>query len=263
MLATRLRELVARVHELDPQVRESASDSVHQMRLAVRRLRGTLASYDPAFDDDATDEVRRELQWFGFTLGEVRDLEVMSQRVRDLDHEAPALLSELEAEHQRARERLAAAMASPRYAGLLERLAALADDPPFTAVAHLPASGLVQAQGRRDWRRIRGRVDTLPAPEDAGYEEHLHEVRKAAKRLKYLLETGRSVTGVEAKMLLRLLTLFQRRLGDHHDASLTGRLLADAGQPSEEVEAEAAAVAEEFPALWRRLSAHKVLRWLH
>ena len=263
MLAARLRELVARVHELDPQVRERGSDSVHQMRLAVRRLRGTLASYYPAFDDDAIDTVRRELQWFGSTLGEVRDLEVMAQRVRELDHQAPALLAELEAEHERARERLAEAMASSRYAALLGRLATLADDPPFTAVAHLPASGLVRAQGLRDWRRIRGRVDTLPAPDDAAYEKHLHEVRKAAKRLKYLLETGREVTGAEARMLLRLLTSFQRRLGDHHDASLTGRLLTDAGQPSDEVEAEAAAVAKEFPALWRRLSAQKVLRWLH
>jgi CHAD domain-containing protein len=187
----------------------------------------------------------------------------MAERVRELDHQAPALLAELETEHERARERLAAAMESSRYAALLEGLAALAHDPPFTAVAHLPASGLVRAQGRRDWRRIRGRVDTLPAPDDAAYERHLHEVRKAAKRLKYLLETGREVTGTEAKTLLSRLTSFQRRLGDHHDASLTGRLLADAGQPSAEVEAEAAAVAEEFPALWRRLSARKILRWLH
>ena len=270
MLAGRLDELVGRVRELDAGLRAPDGGSTHEMRLAVRRLRSTLVSYAPAFDRARTDELRRELQWFGSVLGEVRDQEVLTQRVLDLDQESPQrsnqltdLLAATRSERESARERLAVALASDRYAALLEQLASLAAAPPFTEVAYLPARDLVRAQGRRDWRRIRGRVETLPAPGDAAYGEHLHDVRKAAKRLRYLLETGRPVIGAEARTLRRRLMSFQRRLGDHHDAALTGRLLADAGQPSDEAEAQAAAVAAEFPALWRRLSARRWRRWLH
>jgi CHAD domain-containing protein len=263
LLAARLRVLVARVGELDAHLRTDDAASVHELRLAVRRLRSTLASYSPVFEEARTADVRRELRWFGSLLGEVRDQEVMVQQVELLDDRGTAvLLAELRGRHASAQDRLSEALVSPRYAELVESLHALAAEPPFTDLALMPARDLVRIQGRRDWRRIRGRVDTLPAPDDATYEEHLHDVRKAAKRLRYLLETARPVTQAESRSLRRRLASFQRRLGEHHDASLTGRLLVRAGHPAQRAQAEADAVAAEFPELWRRLSRSRLRRWL-
>jgi CHAD domain-containing protein len=123
--------------------------------------------------------------------------------------------------------------------------------------------------------RVQERVNTLPPVADAAFDEHLHGVRKAAKRLSYGLETGTPVAGDDAVRLRRRLTLFQRRLGDHHDATLTRRLLTGVTDSVTEpgrragivelrarAEAEAAAIAAEFPRLWRRLTSGDVRSWL-
>jgi CHAD domain-containing protein len=275
LLAARLRELVARIRVLDPQVRHGAPTSVHEMRLASRRLRATLGSYQTAFDVDEAEALRGELQWFGSLLGEVRDREVVRARVGELDQESTALLDGLEAEHRHARATLMDAMESPRYEALVALMEAFADRPPFTALAALPARVLVRSGARRDWLRVQERVNTLPPTADEAFGEHLHGVRKAAKRLSYGLETGTPVEGDEAVQLRRRLRLFQRRLGDHHDATLTRLALTGVADTASEpgrrtrlaeltarAEAEAAAIAAEFPRLWRRLSSSDVRSWL-
>ena len=262
MLRGRLRELVARVHELDPLVREGADDSVHDLRVTIRRLRSTLGSYAPAFVASEAVPIRRELQWFGARLGEVRDPEVQVQRLAELGDEAGTLQARLDREHRAARAGLLTSMDEPRYAALLARLDALAAEPPFTQVAQASAEELVRAGAYKDWRRVRDRVTALPTPEDGTFPEHLHEVRKSAKRLQYLLESGRAVAGDDAARLRRRLAKFQRRLGDHHDATVTQELLAETGSGATEAASEAAEVAAEFPTLWRRLT-ERARRWLH
>lgn len=253
LLRGRLRELVARVHELDPQVRANADDSVHDLRVTVRRLRSNLASYAPALVADETAPIRSELQWFGARLGEVREPEVQVQRLAELGDEAGTLLARLVVEHRAARAGLLASMEEPRYAALMARLDALAAEPRFTRAAQASAEELVRSRAQEDWRRVRDRVAALPGPEDGTFPEHLHEVRKAARRLQYLLESGRPVAGDDATRLRRV-TKFQRRLGDHHDATMTQELLAETGNGGNEAAREAAAVAAEFPSLWRRLT---------
>ena len=262
MLSDRLRELVARVHELDPRVRDGAVDSVHDLRVTVRRLRSTLTSYAPMFVASEAEAIGGELKWLGAQLGEVRDPEVQVQRLEDLGHADSDLHTQLDATRLAARERLLASMSGDRYAALLARLDALAADPPFTSAAQVPAADLVRARAHMDWQRVEDKVTDLPSPREAAFPEHLHEVRKSAKRLQYLLESGRAVAGDDAARLRRRLTKFQRRLGDHHDATLTQELLAEAGAPETAAESEAAAVAEEFPTLWRRLTG-RARRWLH
>lgn len=49
--------------ELDPAVRRDVEDSVHSMRVATRRLRSTLKSYDTVLDRAVTDPIGDELKW--------------------------------------------------------------------------------------------------------------------------------------------------------------------------------------------------------
>ena len=61
------------MRRLDPAVRLDADDAVHKMRVAVRRLRSTLATYRRLLDRDVTEPLRDELKWLGGVLGAVRD----------------------------------------------------------------------------------------------------------------------------------------------------------------------------------------------
>ena len=52
-----------RLKALDPLVRENAPDSVHQMRVAARRLRSTLQAYPAILPKPATQHLRAEQKW--------------------------------------------------------------------------------------------------------------------------------------------------------------------------------------------------------
>ncbi|MCI0546219.1 MAG: CHAD domain-containing protein, partial [Candidatus Rokubacteria bacterium] len=52
-------------------------EDLHQMRVAVRRLRAILRAGRPLFERRWVDGLRRELDWLGTALGEVRDLDIL------------------------------------------------------------------------------------------------------------------------------------------------------------------------------------------
>lgn len=253
LLRARLRALVGRLHELDPALRQDPTASVHAMRLVVRRLRSTLASFRRVFVPMSIEPIRQELSWLGSLLGDVRDQEAVAETLQDASDPAPAALARLDARLAEARARLATGLDSPRYAALVGGLDALAHDPPFTRRAARPADELVRAQARRDWARIKALVDDLPPRDDPSYETGLHDIRKAAKRLQYLIETGEDVLGPEGQTLLRDVRAFQTRLGEHRDAALASQLVAEAGGSPHELHRRASDAVDDVPALWHRL----------
>ncbi|HEX2550843.1 MAG TPA: CHAD domain-containing protein, partial [Nocardioidaceae bacterium] len=72
-----LKVQVAKLRSLEPEVRADEFDSVHQMRVATRRLRATFRSFGPVIPRSATGKVAAELKWLGGLLGEARDGEVL------------------------------------------------------------------------------------------------------------------------------------------------------------------------------------------
>src|SRR5262249_17091294 len=72
-----LAEQVATMKALDPAVRGDEPDAVHQMRIAVRRLRATLRTFGgiiwPRQDGQAVDQLASDLKWLGTVLGGPRD----------------------------------------------------------------------------------------------------------------------------------------------------------------------------------------------
>ena len=77
-LAAQAEELAA----LDPMVRRFRPDSVHQMRIATRRLRSTLRTFGAVISDAASEHVAAELKWLGDVLGRERDNEVLAAHLR-------------------------------------------------------------------------------------------------------------------------------------------------------------------------------------
>src|SRR5213079_1924431 len=76
-----LKVQVAKLLSLEPKVRADEFDSVHQMRVATRRLRATLRSFGMVIPRPATGKVAGELKWLGGLLGEARDGEVLAQHM--------------------------------------------------------------------------------------------------------------------------------------------------------------------------------------
>ncbi|MBF4625231.1 CYTH and CHAD domain-containing protein [Clavibacter sp. VKM Ac-2872] len=238
VLARGVRDLVA----ADPHVRADEHDAVHRMRVAVRRLRSALRTHQDVIDPAATAPVRAELTALGTVLGGARDLEVLRDRVvwsvveHDTetvpDHVGDALHDVLDERYRRARERVIRALSSARYHALLDDLDRLVADPPLTHDASAPAGPALHAALRRDAERVGRRAAVAQeAVGEAARTEALHEVRKAAKRLRYAAEevSGRTVQ-VLGRKTMRLATAAEEvhdELGEHRDGLAMQRVLRD------------------------------------
>lgn len=287
VLHARLVEQVAALLRSDCDVRREAHDGVHQLRVACRRLRGALATYRPLVDRAVTDPLRDELRWLARTLGDGRDAEVVADHLRERIAALPReqvhgpvrrRVDRTYAERLRVADRHAQqVLDSPRYLRLLGRLDALVAAPPFTEVAHEPAAEVLPARVARDWRRLRDRVALLEeAADQEAHEEALHDVRKAAKRLRYACEVLEPGWGGPAKRLRKAAQEVTQVLGDRQDsavaradlrriartATVSGESAFTYGVLHAREEVAGAEREEAFAEVWQRVRRKKLRAWL-
>ena len=67
-----LRAQAQAMTSLEPRVRADEFDSVHQMRVATRRLRAALRTFALVIPDTDSQHLAGELQWLGRLLGQAR-----------------------------------------------------------------------------------------------------------------------------------------------------------------------------------------------
>lgn len=237
--AAYLREQVDALVRWDPEVRRDTPDAVHKSRVAARRLRSALATFQPLLDRERTEPVRDGLRWWGQVLGDARDAEVARDRVHAVVDRLPdelvvgpvhaRVVDELDARYRDALRGAVGQMSERRYLDLLDSLEALAADPPLTDAASAPATDVLPALARKTWKRTRRRARAAAAADGARRDELLHDVRKAAKRARYAGESMQGAVGKDAARFARRFEDVQDALGEHHDAVALGRDLRALG----------------------------------
>ncbi|HEV7535035.1 MAG TPA: CYTH and CHAD domain-containing protein [Acidimicrobiia bacterium] len=270
----------------DPGVRLGDDmEDVHQARVGTRRLRSDLRTFRPLLDPDWVAGLREEAGWYAALLGDVRDTEVLMER---LEHQAAGLPKEdraavkpivarLAREREAARKRLLAGMDSPRYVGLLDRLTDATSEPAFAASDRGEGPGRAAADAlpglvRRPWRRLAKAVKALP---EVPADEQLHAVRILAKHTRYAAEAAARVAGKPATAFAKQIAAVQTVLGDHQDACVMEAWLRAAGPKTRSTKeamligqliglqrAEAAANRAAWPEAWARASDPALRGWL-
>ncbi|MBC7304474.1 MAG: CHAD domain-containing protein [Nocardia sp.] len=220
-----LREDIDRLFAAEPDVRADVYDSVHQMRVATRRLRSVLRSYRKLFA--AEEATGAELKWLADLLGVARDAEVRGERFADLlaDYDdvpaevTAALVVGSRQAYADAHAEILTALDGKRYRRLRKVLKTWRTDPPLApALAHDDASEVFGNVLRRDRKRLRALVFAEPTATPGDRVELLHDIRKGAKRLRYSCEAASAVLGPEASDLGARAKRLQSVLGDHRDA---------------------------------------------
>lgn len=219
------------IDDLDPEF-------LHELRVAVRRSRSLLAAGRRVLPGDVRQELREAFAWLGGVTGPARDLDVQVMGWPELTAvltppQAEALapvLRHLEAERVATHAEVAAALRSERAVGIRDRFRGwldLSDEEvqggreatmPLGVVAadRLRAA---QRQVLRAGRRIRS--DSPPAD--------LHQLRKDAKRLRYLLESFAALGGKRrTRTVVDELRRLQDNLGAFQDAQVQAERLRDA-----------------------------------
>jgi len=221
-------------------------DGVHQQRVRVRRLRSVLGGFHDLLDGRDAVRLRVAYAEWGRELGVVRDIEVRatvaSASLTAAGIDDPAVVrrlidSEREA-YAAAHARLVELAASPRAQERQRELRAFADSP-AVAEPERPAApvlaDVVQAQVKRVRKSAR-RLD--------GSDERYHDLRKAARRAKYVAEAvADAAPGIltsEVQALAEAGDDLHDALGAHRDGMLLahrarreGALAGHAGERSD------------------------------
>ena len=283
-----VEEQARRLKALDPMVRRDEPDSVHQMRVATRRLRSTLQSFGAVLSAAGTRHLGNELRWLSHVLGDARDSEVLAGHIQsDVDHMPTELVmgpvkarlrehfAPLEAQTRTA---VLEALDSERYFALLNGLDRILASPPLGPDATVPAKkGLARAVARtyrRTDRRLR-RARKAHAGEAANVA--LHGARRAAKRARYAAEVAQPAYGKQARRFGKQMKKLQSSLGTHQDAVIARNAIRELGVRTH-LEGEnaftfgllhehntTAARDSERQAWtdWKRTSRPKYRKWLH
>ena len=227
---------VQALQDADLMVRTGQPDAVHQVRVACRRLRSTLAAFRPVLDRSQTDRLREELAEVGSALSPTRDAEVALAHLRELVAAQPVelVLGPVAARLQQAAIKDEQAgdvharrtLSSAGYLQLRDDLDALVAEPPLTEAAGRPADEVLREVLARTARRLTHAVE---AAQDSDEDEALHDVRKAAKRLRYTADAAVPVLGRPVADLVSALKGVQEVLGERQDTFITRPLLQQIG----------------------------------
>jgi len=217
-----------RLADREVEVRLGLHDGVHQMRVTARRLRSALATCRPLLEGDSGRRLEAELRWLGQELGELRDLEVMRDRMMAAIDAQPrtattrsmvAVVRRTLREAERAAlRRSEAALDSTRHRRLRHALEDFLRQPPLTDEATKKAPKVLNRRMRKTWKRL---ADAASAADDATGDERdaaLHDARKAAKRLRYAAELTTPTFGHAAERLRAQAQAVQKALGEHQDS---------------------------------------------
>ncbi|MCA3366599.1 MAG: CHAD domain-containing protein [Roseomonas sp.] len=212
-------------------------EGVHQLRVALRRLRSVLKVFRPITgckQGRALDGALKELLGL---LGPARDWDVFRAGIgADLagllpeDHRLHALLEAAGAERQAAYQALANALDGPGWRQVQVAGIALLHEKPWRAGAEAARLGWLDGPPRefaahvleKRWRKLcddGAEIETLPP-------EALHALRLDAKRLRYAAEVFAPVFPHKAaRRFQRRLAALQEELGRSNDAAVARALV--------------------------------------
>ena len=219
---------------------------LHDFRVAIRRTRTVLKASRDHWPPALVDRFREDFRWLARETSPVRDLDVYLLDFEDFRDRLPAgdraaldpVRTWLESENAVARRRLADVLAGGRASALLDDWSALLASRGFANdggrdgpdAASLAADLVDRAHRRvlRDGRRI----------DENSPDQALHDLRKRAKELRYLIDGFRSLFDEKvARRQIKALKRLQDNLGLHQDRVVQSETLRRIAEDLEEAPA--------------------------
>ena len=211
------REQYARILAYDPGVRLGEDpEDVHQLRVAVRRLRSVLRTARPILDRAWVDDLRSELAWLAGELGPARDLDVLIPALwadavtleRTEQQALTPLFGKFEEARAAAGEQALEALRSERYYALLASIEAAAAGSPSGG------KGSLERAVRKEYQRLRRAMRDV---DDDPTDDAIHRARIKGKRARYATELLEADLGKRGQKLIAAAKEFQDVAGGHHD----------------------------------------------
>lgn len=234
-----LKTAVERIEAADASARSGSPEGVHRLRTSCRRLRSELQAFGKLLDGEQGGRLIAELQWLGAAVGEVRDLDVLRERLEKGESEEDRLalkplFDRLAERHARATRSMKRTLKGKRFESMLSVIQAALTDPPLQSKASKSCRKALPPLVAKAWKRLRQDSEFLGSDSP---DQAFHDLRKRAKRARYTTEliapTLGSSVQKQAKRLIELARTTQDVLGAHQDAVVAvdevEAMLAEAG----------------------------------
>jgi CHAD domain-containing protein len=222
-----LRGLDARLTSTIPRVlAETDAAAVHDMRVAIRRLRTLLRMARPVLGRFHVDAARRAFARFQQSSGSLRDEEALGDLLDAAAVTEPTVLAWRE--RRRLHEKvLRRALVTRLRQGALRRARSM-----IAALVVLPVDpeGTANSLPRFAERTVARAQKRVAASSDVGIEDAagLHRLRIAHKQLRYAIELFATALPPGSEATAKVSERFQKRLGDIHDVDVALAAIARA-----------------------------------
>lgn len=230
-----------------PVLRDRDLEGVHQLRVAMRRLRSAIGLFSPLLNEAALQPLLDDLRWLGAPLGRKRDLDVFLtetlnplRAMADPPKRLAHLATILEDRRAAAQVALDSALNAPRLAALRLALSRFlnaveagdADVLKDVEAAQIPATDFAASVLGKRRRKLKSLGSVHSTLDIAA----LHDLRIRAKKLRYAAEFFRPLFAhrKSSRRFIAALAHLQDCLGMLNDgdvgAKLVRDLLPDAGK---------------------------------
>jgi CHAD domain-containing protein len=204
------------------------AEAVHQIRVAITRLRAAVSFFAPIAVDAEWLRMKREIAWLNASLGAARDSDVMMEYANRKRYQAWAgrvIGADLDRRRTQDHRRLVRCLRSVRAQRLIEALSVWTRRGPWLArweaVARRGDAEPLQAFCERELNRWRERLIRKGRHLSSLNAARRHHLRIRAKRFRYMLEALTDILVVRSRTEVRqahsAAKRLQRSLGDLRD----------------------------------------------
>ncbi len=219
--------LVDHAIEYAATVREDASpEALHQLRVSLRRLRSLWWAFEPLLDKGENTRQRALYKFLATAAGQTRDWDILIELIAKDDSGAHALRPTLEEIRGEALATSRETLSNADVKHLLREALTSATKELNTAHERVPLRKFADKRVAASERSLKKRMKRASHAKRSNYTS-FHEVRKAGKKLRYLLEFFEPILHGGHKRVLKRLKQIQKRFGALNDIVASEVLLRD------------------------------------
>jgi CHAD domain-containing protein len=222
------RDCVAGIKTHHSGARAADAEAVHQIRVAITRLRAAVAFFGPIVVDAEWLRLKKEIAWLNISLGAARDSDVSMQYARRKRYQAWAereIGDDLDRRRGQDHRRLLSCLRSSRFQRLIVAMADWADGGPWLARwerrVHRDDGNSLDGFCKRELNRWRERLIRKGRHLESLTASRRHRLRIRSKRFRYMLEALTETVAVRGRGELKHVhgpaKRLQRALGDLRD----------------------------------------------
>ena len=234
------RDCVTSIRAHQSSARAADAEAVHQIRVAITRLRAAVAFFAPIVVDAEWLRLKKEIAWLNISLGAARDSDVSMEYARRKRYQAWAeceIGDDLDRRRVQDHHRLLRCLRSSRFQRLIVAMADWVDGGPWLArwERQVRRNGARSLDGycKRELNRWRERLIRKGRHLEDLTASRRHRLRIRSKRFRYMLEALAETVAVQGHDELKHLhgpaKRLQRALGDLRDLTR----LAGLARPSQ------------------------------